>query len=304
MRNFTTNLLLACSTLIFMGACSDERVEEDELNSYESMNDYLDSKKQEEQVFTIDTTGDGPLIGKEGTRIWGGKDLLMFPNGDSVTWPYTVTLVELYNGKDMAYYEMPTVAGGELMRTRGEIRLRAFKDGEELVLRPGKNIVVEMPSDDALAGLSVFYGSTQMTYTDWTNDPTTLGTTPVGAGTFTASDSSHIGQVDVLGWVNAGDSQSDGSGGVISFTSETDELDNVKIFAYIADDRTLIQAYDQKMNPIPDGTKVEILAMAIDASEQLFSFSKTITVSGDESVEVTLSEISDADLTALLTDWP
>lgn len=284
-----TTTLIALTALLGMSSCSKDRIEEPELNEYSDMNEYLDSKKQEEQVFTVDSTGDGPLVGQEGTQIYGGKDLLMHANGDSVEWPFTVTLVELYPAYDMMYWQVPTVSAGQMMETRGEIRIKAYKDGEELVLRPGAAFTIYMPSDDPKSGMKVFDGNDDGS--NWTLD---------ASYSFTDSDSGHVALIDDLGWINCGAIASDGTGAVISFTSEVDDLTNVKIFIYASDTRTVMQVNNLESYPIPEGTHVDIVCMAIDGEGLLYSFDKTITVSGNESIDVTLSEISDANLTALL----
>ena len=91
---------LTISTILF-SSCKKDRIEsqEKQINDYQSMNNYFDTKKQHEQEFIIDTAGTGPIVGNQGTKIYVSKDLLMFPNGDSVHWPYTVKLIELYTPK-------------------------------------------------------------------------------------------------------------------------------------------------------------------------------------------------------------
>src|SRR3954470_1407606 len=85
---------LCLSSVFFYCSCSKDRIETPELNKYSSVNTYLDSKKQDEQEFIIDSAGTGPIIGNQNTKIWIGKECLALPNGDSVTWPFTVKLVE------------------------------------------------------------------------------------------------------------------------------------------------------------------------------------------------------------------
>ncbi len=137
---------MAVSSLAFV-QCSKDRIEEkQQMNEYEPINNYFDNKKQDEQEFVVDTNGQGPIVGNQGTKIWAEKTKLMYPNGDSVYFPYTVKLVELYTPKDMIYYQMPTVASGSLLTTGGEVRIRAFKDGQELLLRPGNAWTIEMPN--------------------------------------------------------------------------------------------------------------------------------------------------------------
>ena len=147
----------AFAAVVVIYSCSKERIESK--NTYSPVNTYLDSKKQKEQEFIIDSTGSGPIVGNQGTKIWTGKQCLMFPNGDSVTWPFTVKLVELYTPKDMIYYQQPTVASVGILKTDGEIRLRAFKNTTELKLKPDPCMAaIEMPNAAPQTGMRVFYG--------------------------------------------------------------------------------------------------------------------------------------------------
>jgi len=153
MKNFTSIITaIAFAGIISFVSCSKDRIEPNEdLNSYESMDEYLDSKKQAEQEYEITEEGSEPLQGQQGTKIWIGKDLLMFPDSSDVEWPFTIRLVELYTPKDMIYYQMPSVAGQNMLETEGEIRVRAFKVDQngveqELLLKPGRVFAIEMPA--------------------------------------------------------------------------------------------------------------------------------------------------------------
>jgi len=113
---------------VFSG-CSKDRVDaEDEKSSYKSANEYLDARKQAEQEYEITEDGTGPIVAQQGTKVWAVKEKLMFPNGDAVTYPYTVKIVELYTPKDMIYYQMPSTSGLNLLTTAGEVRIKAVKE--------------------------------------------------------------------------------------------------------------------------------------------------------------------------------
>lgn len=302
-RLFST-ILIAAS--LITGGCSKKRIEEEEkkLNEYNSPNDYLDSKKQEEQEFIIDTTGPGPIIGKQGTNIWAWKECLMFPNGDSVTFPFTIKLVELYTPKDMIYYQMPTIASDTLLETDGEIRLRAFKNGTELELRPGCSFPILMPNANPENYMRVFYGFNASTYTNWTDNLASLGVStsvnPVFTDTTTSIATGYYAFIGKPGWINCGYERGGNTNHRLTFTSSTDMLTNVALFAYFPDTRTVMQIYNTVSGSIPDGSDVKIVAIAVNAGGTLFSFTKDMTVNAGSSVDVTMSETTDAALTAVL----
>ena len=274
--------------------CSKERVEpkEEQLNNYESMNNYFDSKKQEEQEFIIDTSGSGPIVGNQGTKLWVSKEKLMFPNGDSVHWPYTVKLVELYTPKDMIYYQMPNVSAGALLTTSGEVRVRAFKDGQELVLRPGNTWTVEMPNASPLQNMKIYYGVAVNSYTDWTDVP---------AGNFPTSTYGYTGNIAKLGWVNCGKPANVSSNTTqYTFTSTTDNLQNVSKFIYFSNAKSLMQVYGSTTGAIPQGESIKIILIGIDSNNELFHYYNETQVSSSNQIDLSLTAISDASLTAIL----
>jgi hypothetical protein len=289
--------------LLLTYSCSKDRIAQPTLNAYNSPNSYLDSKQQAEQEFTIDSAGTGPIVGNQGTKIWTGKQCLMMPNGDTVIYPFKVKLVELYTAKDMIYYRMPTVAGGNILETDGEIRLRAFKGATELLLKPGGCYAqIEMPNAAPKNYMRVFYGyNPSASFVDFSDNPTTVGAATTSLNPlFTATSYGYLGQIGKLGWINCGANAANTSSSVLTFTSTVDDLTNVAIFAYIPATKTVIQAYNLSTCQIPNGAAVKIVAIAVDASNQLFYFNQNLTVSSSQQISVTMSSTTDASLTALL----
>ncbi|MFI5163641.1 MAG: hypothetical protein ACHQHP_00160 [Bacteroidia bacterium] len=291
------SFLLVLLLSVFYFSCSKARIQTNSLKSYSPVNTYLDTKKQQEQTFIIDSTGKCPIVGNQGTKICSGKQCLMFPNGDSVTWPYIIKLVELYTPKDMIYYQMPTVASGTILKTDGEIRLRAFKNTTELVLKPSPCMAqIEMPCAAPQTGMHVFNGITTGGHPDWIdNSPVNL---------FSTTPNSYTASITKLGWINCGQQVISSYTSTFAFTSATDDLTNVGIFIYIPATKTVMQVYGSSSGAtsgaMPNGDAVKIVCIGIDASGNLFSFYQTQTVNPSTTISVTLSATTDAALTTLL----
>ena len=294
MKNSKRIFIFLFSALI-IGGCSKERIEqieETQLVNYESMNNYYDSKKQDEQEFIIDSTGTGPIIGNQGTKIWASKEKLMYANGDSVHLPYTVKLIELYTPKDMIYYQMPSISSGGIVTTDGEVRIRAFKDGQELVLRPSRTWTVEIPSINPLSNMKIYYGVANATFTDWTATP---------AGVFSTTSYGYTGEIEILGWVLCGKAASVSATTTnYTFTSTVDNLQNVSTFIYFPAAKSLMQVYNQTSGALPIGENIKIILIGINSSNQLFHYYSETQVSTSNQINVTLTPISDPDLTTIL----
>ena len=294
-----TALLVLATTLLF-SSCSRDRIELD-LNAYESPNAYLDLKKQDEQVFVIDTAGEGPIIGNQGTTIWGSIDCLQLPGGAGVDYPFIVKLVELYTPKDMIYYRMPTVAAGMPLETAGEVRLRAEKDGQELVLSQPCAFKVSMPNaSPALNYMNVYYGNENGDVVDWTTDLGVWGITQTQNPVFDVDTIGYTAFIEKLGWINADRSVATSGTYSITFDSEEDDLSNVLFFAYLPDSKTLLQSNEGVISGIPAGALTKIVAIAVNASGDLFHFQQELTVNGNSTVMVVMTGISDPELTTLL----
>jgi hypothetical protein len=292
-------LLMTSAVMLFTYSCKKDRIESK--NAYSPVNTYLDSKKQQEQDFIIDTSGSGPIIGNQGTQLWIGKQCLMMPNGDSVTWPFTIKLVELYKPKDMIYYQQPTVASAGILKTDGEIRFRAFKGSTELKLKPDPCMAaISMPNAAPQAGMRVYYGFGVAPNGDWTDAPSALGVTTSLSPNFVTTASSYTASIAILGWINCGQNAGTTPTSSLTFTSSTDDLTNVGIFIYMPATKTVMQAYNSASGNIPNGTSVKIVAMGIDASGNLFSWTDSRTVGSNTTIDITMSATTDAALTVYL----
>ncbi len=293
-KNWTSSRILVLVSvltgLLFVN-CSKDRVDPEDLIAYESINDYFDLKKQPEQEYLIYDTGTCPLTCQQGTEICIGRGLIELSNGDTISAPFTLKVVELYSAKDMIYYQLPSVSNGEIMETHGELRVKACKDGTPLQLKSGATVQLDFPNNNPQPGKTTFYGVENATFVDWTTTPTTACDT---------TSSGYQTNIQELGWVNCGALAGGTPNFKLTFSSLVDNLENVGIFVYIPATNTVIQAYDQETGSIPSGTSLKVIAIAIDASGQLYSYAQALTLSADTDIDVTLVSISETALDAQL----
>lgn len=300
MKKSVLFLVSIMGLVVIWSACSRDRIEED-LNEYESPNTYLDSKKQDEQVFVIDSAGTGPIIGNQGTAIWGGIDCLRLPNGDTIDYPFVVKLVELYSAKDMIYYQMPTVGQGTALESAGEIRLRAEKDGQPLSLAEPCAFKVSMPNLIPQQNyMSVFYGNESVSPVDWRTDLSYWGITALQSGIFDVDTIGYTAYIEKLGWINVDRAVVSSTTRTITFDSEVDDLTNVAMFIYLPETHTLMQAQNGVVQGIPNGAQAKIVAIAVNGSGTLFHYYDELSVSSNQTVMIEMSAIGDPDLTNIL----
>ena len=285
------NTLIVITTLSLIStSCKKDRIDppEETLNEYNSVNQYLDSKKQNEQDFEITGPSNDTITGNQGTKIIGGKNCLQDANGDTIAYPYTIHLVELYTPKDMIYWQMPTVSGGNILETDGEIRIRATKNGQNLSLSCPYSFW--MPNSAPNSNMTIFTGADNGTFVDWSNTSTAFNLISYG----------YEGSTSAFGWLNADIQVGTGSGHTLTFTSQVDDLTNVGIFIYVPASQTVIQVYNMTSGLIPNGTSVKVVMMAQDASGNLFSYTESRTVTNSVTIDMALSQTTDAALTTHL----
>ena len=292
--------------------CSKQRIEQ---NSYSSPDQFMYDNRPEEQEFEIDGTGNGPIVGNQGSRLWLDSSIFMFPNGNDVSYPITIKLIEVYTPKDMELYQLPTVAQGNMLVTAGEIRVRAFKDGEELVLKPNKVYLAQTPAANPVPQMSIFYGQEVGDILDWFDNASSVNSNPgvdqlelitpntdSTGGPFGWPGIGYDLAVPNMGWINCDyfynidpDSLT-----TVTYQSEDDNLDNVVIYLYFPNIGSVMQVYGQQSGNVPIGEPVKSLCFAMNSAGNLAYHYEEFAITPNHVVDVTMTEISEADLLALM----
>ena len=296
MKNCKLKTQLFLSAMIIgvsiLSGCSKDRVDAtEEKSSYKSSDEYMDARKQAEQEYEITQDGTGPIVAQQGTKVWAVKEKLMFANGNDVTYPYTVKIVELYTPKDMIYYRMPSTSGTTLLTTAGEVRIRAFKDGQELVLRPTYTWTVEMPNAAPVTNMITYYSVGSPSVANWVNTP---------AGNFTVTAYGYTGEMATMGWISCAKVASTEATATFTFNSTTDNLDNVAKFLYFPNLKSLKQVYTLTAADLPVGENVKIILIGINANNIPFTYYEQKAVAQSSVISASLTANTDAGLTTLL----
>lgn len=300
---FSASILLFASFLIIVSGCSKQRIEND-LNEYSTPDDFMYSNRPEEQTFVLNGDSGGPIIGNQNTHLWMDSSIFMYPNGNDVSYPIIIKLIEVYKPKDMMLYALPTVAQGNLLATDGEIRVRAFKDNDELVLKPGKVYAAKTPSANPVSQMSIFYGKQVGDILDWENNASAVSNNPgIDALEYIAPDTGNFYAllVPVMGWINV-DYFYNSSSPLTTLTldSDVDDLTNVMKFLYFPEIRSVVQIYGNVSGNIPVGSSAKLLCFAQNSSGSLFHHYEQLNISQGQTVMITMQEISENNLIALM----
>ncbi len=271
---------------------------------YTNANTFHTQNQQQEQVFTVDSPGTGPIVGAMGTKLYPTANIFMFPNGGNVVYPFTIKLVEIYPNKDIILSNMPPIAGGKILDSKAEIRVRAYKDTTELVLRPGKKFNMQTATvSNILTQMSDFYGFQSGAITDWTNNVSTLNPaiSPDTLSSVTNLASSYSMNIARMGWMDC--AKFDASGGTpttLSFTTTGNNIQNIEVYLVFQNIPCVMKAYNLVSGQIPIGTNLIMVAFAMNASNQLVYDKQTITVTAGQVVTLNMQSTTSANLLSVL----
>ncbi len=112
---------------------------------------------------------------ESGIRILTANETVLeiFPNsfqngnGDLASGEIEFTYIEVLQASEYAFYNLPTISGGQRLRSEGVFRFEAYSEGEKLQFKEGKGILVRLPDDAPEVGMQLFVGEGQGEEFDW-----------------------------------------------------------------------------------------------------------------------------------------
>ena len=105
---------------------------------------------------------------ENGNLIELREDIFVTPDGMDASNEIEFKYIELVNPAKYAFYNLPTVSNGKLLRTEGVFYFEAYQDGNKLELREGKGIKIRMPVEEPEPGMQLFYGEEGGENFNWT----------------------------------------------------------------------------------------------------------------------------------------
>ncbi|MES2689236.1 MAG: OmpA family protein [Bacteroidota bacterium] len=152
------------------------------LNTYafHSTSDLIKQVSPEyKQTFTIDAGKQNTIKGSNGTSIVIPANALLTKSGKPVKGNVKVVLQEFLKPADAAFNQLSTVSNGRMLESGGMFSINAYADGEELRLKKGNNMSVNMPTINMKNEMSLFTAVTNKDgITEW--KPTDIPFRPAG----------------------------------------------------------------------------------------------------------------------------
>jgi hypothetical protein len=251
----------------------------------------LDNLGVQPEKKTIKNDNDLPFIGKQGSNVWLYTRDLKTENGGAIGYPFDIEILELLTPKDMILHQMPTVSGGKLLSTGGQIRVRAYKDGKELKLNAVNSAQITVLVKGRIdAFMQLFYGSeVNGEFTDWYPADTSKRQQPSNGYIFPKEDIYVIFPTRI-GWINVDKFyQYTEPTTKITFLSETPPITNVFIYLYFPDLKSIMGVSQGVSGLVPVGRNVKVIAIGITKEEKYYSFFQEFAVQDKQKVEIKLA---------------
>ncbi len=284
-----------------------------------NINNFFVNNAVAKQIFTIDASQYQTVTGTKGTRV------IFYPNsfkdalGNTVSGNVRIELREIYSKADMIKSKAPTISGGNLLISGGEIFMEAFQGTQKLSLTGPNTAFVFMPTDNTNNGTSPYmleFYSDQEFLTDsldWDNsiDSSTVNVVVDSSGTFGGSTYYYF-PINSLNWINCDYFYSSPG----PFTTATVNLSgqftssNTTVFLSFNGMNSAASLYQGTSNQIfsawyslPIGLNVTIVAISEIGGQYYSSFTPATLTSGFN-VNITLNATTLAQINTDLSNLP
>jgi hypothetical protein len=209
MKNTSTNIaLLIISTMLVFTSCkkdsplpAQEPISSNTTSSSSNLSSFFNQNViNATQIFTINSTSGQSISGAQGTNIWIQGNSFTDYMGNPISGNISIELIEIQTKADMIWLNKTTTSNGQLLESGGEISIKAFQNGNQLILAPSGYINVSLPTNNPV-NMQLFSGN-QQTNGDINWDTTSTNVIVDSSGNFTFNLYNGTLGSDSLGWIN------------------------------------------------------------------------------------------------------
>lgn len=304
-KNILSLTLICILLLALLASCQKERAPEKSTQTeYTNLDDFYSQNQPPEQSFIIDSSGHDSITGIQGTKIWGiPKEIFMYKsNHQDIVYPYILKLIEVYSIKDMIFVKLPNLSNNKILQTGGELKITAFKDTNELVLKEHCGYHLLAPSTSPVSGMNVYYGFTTGTTNDWNNN--VLQTDYL----FTSDTVTHLVnqnngyniKVCKMGWISIGKLPGNTSFSNITFTAGGTNTNLIDVFIIFNNLHSYVKVSSLTASGLPDGEPVTVFAMGKDGSGTMYYCKQNYTISNNLNITLTMQSATAAQVLTVM----
>ena len=173
-----------------------------------SISTFFDNNLESEiQIFTVNPSTNYMITGINGTTLFFNANTFEDMNGNTVSGPIEIEMIETQSNKEMLLWNRPTTTtNGQLLVSGGIVYVNVSQGGNQLSINDNAPIQASVPSNNYIA-MDYFTGSEDNdgrfgwelddADTVITNTADTTNWNPNGGGLFTFDFT-----IDSIGWIN------------------------------------------------------------------------------------------------------
>lgn len=302
-RIFKLSALASTMFLASLMSCEKQddtdTVQNDDAEPEQVVLDFVKDREADKQDFSVSATSSQTIVGTEGTQITVPANAFVDMDGNPVTGPVDVSLIEVYKKSDMVINAKPTISDGKVLVSGGEFSISATAGGNVVRIADGKTLSVSVPATTNDPDMGIFIGSTDDSGNfDWDEY---FGCTMDSS----FQNSGYFLNIDTLSWINVDKFYNSTN------TDMTINLPNgfstEKALTYVVfnDINSVIQAYDSDggesydLARMPLGESITIFSMA-GKDDKLYATTTTLTVTSNVTVDLTYTELTQSEIDVLL----
>ena len=300
-KNNIFRLAVFFTGLIIISGCKKDRVEQDD---YESMDSFYNENQEEEQELQVDSgSSNSCVVAKKGTIICMDRDALEDANGVEVpSYPFQLKVIELYSIKDMILRRQPSTSGTSILETTAEIKVRPFKDGNEVYLKSGERYILATDTfPSTIPNMISYYGASTGVVGDWTNTISsiipgfvdTLSTVNISSGCYVLTPAT-------TGYVSAARAITTNTTTPITFTVTGNNTQNIEIYLSFSSFKSVMKVTNLVSAPVPVGQEVTLIAFGKRQKNEYVIHLQTFTVTSNLQIPLNMQVTSKSGILAAL----
>lgn len=291
-------LLFVIIGLLMSVSCSKERTEKQVQTEYATLDDFYNLNEPQEQDFLIDSTGGDSITGQDGTKIWGiPKEIFMIKSTQQdITYPYHLKLLEAYSIKNMIMMRQPGIAQGNLLHSAGEVRIKAFKNSDELAIKNNFFLPFLAPATAPVSGMGVYYGFTNGTTNDWNIDVLQTDYLFTSDNVTSVHDTvnGYITHISRLGWSNIAKIAPLSTAASITFTATGTNTNYIDIYIVYNNFHNYTKVSNLTAANLPSGQPITVFAIAKGSDGTMYYFKNNYTITNGLVVDLAMTASTEA----------
>lgn len=275
-----------------------------------NLSDYFSNKRDsKKQSFTINAGTYNQITGTNGVKIIIPANSFETASGALVTGNVQLSLIEILDQATMIMTGMPTVSGGNVLVSGGQLNLTATQGGAQVYLADNASINVMVPVSVPDLNMALFAGVEDSDgNVDWI--PSVDDSSSVPDSVYVVQDSTggawgnyyYFNWSDsTLGWINCDYFYGTTSPLTNISVTPDDQFDytNTAVFIHFSDINSILQAYDDgtafvALN-IPEGEAITVVCIS-EISGQYYSAFVPVTITNGLVVPVTMNTTTLTDI--------